>query len=123
MSEENKTQIDNNKISELKKEIVEMNSKLKELSDDELQQVTGGSERIGTRRYSSSTYSDLGITPYHLNHWANDNQETWFHPLITTMFNSCSVSSEACLTCVYSEFCGLTLYCKIRSKENDLHKY
>lgn len=112
-------QIDINKINELKKEIIELNSKLSELSDDELQQVTGGSVLIGNRRYSSDTYSKLDLNYYHERHWASDNQESWYHPLITTVFNKCRKYSQGCVVCPYAEFHILTLYCNIRSMEKD----
>ena len=87
----------------------------KELSDDELENVTGGT------CYSSCTFADLGITP----DCPVARIESWYHPVITTVGNACGLHPKkynppcACSECKYSVGIGVTLYCKARSREYD----
>ena len=82
----------------------------KDLSDEELENVSGGT------CYSGSTYAELGITPDY-------PQRPEYHPVITTVGNMCSSHNnpgfwEGCNTCTHHHTIGPTIYCKIRSREN-----
>ena len=84
--------------------------KNKELSDEELENVAGGT------CYSKCTYADLGITPDY-------PQRPEYHPVITTAGNMCSSHNkrgfwEDCTTCSHHHTISPTIYCKIRSEEN-----
>ena len=87
----------------------------KELSDEELENVTGGT------CYSSCTYEALGIEPVS----AAGAVRPWYHPVITTMANHCSLDYQhkewgyACNVCPYHHTIGPTVYCRARSKEFD----
>ena len=77
------------------------------LSDDELDNVEGGT------CYSSGTYGPSGYQKY----------------AIVTAMNHCygyypekSSSSEICAECKYSFTQGATMYCAIRTKDDDPHK-
>ena len=83
-------------------------SDIKELNDEELDKVTGGT-------YSGSTYAELGLNGI------PDNQDLSNHPLITTIGNRCSLSDVSCINCpnyerYISAFSG---YCRARSEERD----
>ena len=85
----------------------------KELSDDELENVTGGT------CYSGSTYEELGITP-------EKAQRPEYHPVITTFGNHCTWHSRygkdfwpGCCECDYYYPVGSACYCSIRSLEYD----
>ena len=85
------------------------------MSDDELENISGGT------CYSGSTYAELGITPAS----PAGRQQTWYHPVITTMANHCSLDAKhkewgyACDVCPYHHTIGPTVYCRARSKEFD----
>ena len=88
----------------------------KELSDEELENVSGGT------CYSDCTYAELGIPVEY-------PQNPSFHPVITTVFNRCmghpkfnDIFLPECCECDYYYPIGATCYCKIRSKEYDMHK-
>ena len=83
----------------------------KELSDEELENVTGGT------CHSSCTYYDLGITPDEL-------QNIYYHPVITTAGNWCDLyrgrpNLAGCNVCEFHYTIGPTIYCRKRSKEKD----
>ena len=92
-----------------------LESSNKELSDEELENVTGGT------CYSGSSFAELGIEP----NCPVGCIESWYHPVITTAANACSLHSNknnppcACSECKYSAWIGITLYCKARSEEFD----
>ena len=88
----------------------------KELSDDELENVTGGT------CHSDYTYAELGITPQ----CPVGTQRSWYHPVITTYLNHCDLDTHgygySCEVCPYHYPIGATVYCKARSKEYDPYK-
>ena len=97
------------------KALLATSSTNRELSDEELENVNGGT------CYSSDTFADLGITPV-APLWGE--QLPSYHPMITTAGNLCGVFTDRtlfsnCGNCDYSIGIGLTLYCKARSKEFD----
>ena len=86
----------------------------RELSDEELENVSGGT------CHSGSTYYDLGIDP-------DSSQHPMYHPVITTAANICNLHSnytgsgfDDCISCSHHYTIGPTIYCKKRSKEKDL---
>ena len=93
-------------LEELKNEYQSFCSKIAELDSEELSAVAGGVA-------SGSSYKELGILPCGNFQFENN------HPIIVTIFNSCSLSKNVCCSCIWSEKRGLTLYCQKRSKEND----
>lgn len=79
----------------------------RELSDEELENVTGGT------CYSGDTYAKLRITP---TCWQSSNN----NPVIVTVGNSCRLSKRSCGSCVYSAWREeVSLYCRLRSKQLD----
>lgn len=82
--------------------------KVNELTDDDLEKVTGGST------YSKWSFAQFGVFP-------NREHENTEHPLIVSPFNYCSLGgNKYCYQCEYSSnLWGSTLYCDIRTKEND----
>ena len=82
----------------------------KELSDDELENVAGGT------CHSDWTYAKLGITPAY-------PQRPEYHPVITTQGNNCNRHQDypgfwiTCHECNYHYVIGPTVYCRIRSRE------
>lgn len=85
----------------------------KELTNDELENVTGGG---CATTYSSETFSSLGLVPIETR-----GQKPEYHPVITTLLNHCSIGiySVNCGGCPYCEGIGLVSYCVARSKEHD----
>ena len=78
----------------------------KELNDEQLEKVAGG-------KYSSWTYEKLGIGVF-------EPQKKWYHPLITTGINWCSLSGNRyCPDCGEWAGYGATMYCEKRSLEYD----
>ena len=89
----------------------------RELSDEELENVAGGS------CYSGSTFADLGIEPQ--NEYGA-KQESYYHPLITTIGNYCSMHQgfwATCGDCPHHHTIGPTVYCRTRSEEVDPEKW
>lgn len=84
------------------------------VSDEELDNVAGGS------CYSKSTYDSLGISVDGIH-----GQKGSYHPLITTIGNSCKLHSNfdgsACHGCTWvNKPSGtMTYYCEARSQEHD----
>lgn len=91
-----------------------------ELNDEELEKVAGGSHKANGRTYSDSTYEELG--------WGQSRgvfvcQKPSHHPLIVTLFNSCSYPyASSCAKCEHCARKILTYYCLIRSEERDYYK-
>ena len=79
-----------------------------ELSDEELDNVTGGA----CQTHSDDTYRDFGYNP-------GNGQDEYNHPLIVTLGNSCKLSKTTCYECDNRFTSGLTSYCIARSKELD----
>ena len=90
---------------------------VKTMSDEELENVTGGCSST----YSSETYGSLGVFPSY-----RYNQVSGNHPLITTWLNSCKLVSggSTCFGCDYmcEVMSNPATYCLARSKECDLGK-
>ena len=92
-------------------------NKTVELSDEELENVTGG---VGLYRYTESTYENLNINP-------ESPQQSFYHPLITgsrTWENCCLYNNyigimPGCTWCSHQDTIGMTIYCKTRSAELD----
>lgn len=81
-----------------------------ELNDKQLESVSGGTST------STWTYKDLGI-PHN-----SDYQRDYCHPVIVTIANFCSLdisNNHFCLSCIWSQWSGGSLYCECRSEEND----
>ena len=83
----------------------------RELSDEELENVNGGT------CHSGSTYDDLGIDP-------DSSQHPMYHPVITTAANFCAFyrgrpNLAGCNVCEFHHTIGPTIYCRKRSKEKD----
>ena len=108
-------------LNQLKTEYETLECKLQELSDDELKEVAGGSQRFDGSTYSSDTYHELGIR-YYCNPGHADSQQPYHHPLIVSLFNWCKRCPDGCICCDFEEGSGLTMYCKARSLENDIYK-
>ena len=89
---------------------------VKTMSDEELENVTGGGCES---TYSSDTFKSLGLSPSR--HY--EQLET-YHPLITTWMNSCRLleGGSYCITCTWmcSPSGTPVSYCKARSAEHDL---
>ena len=87
------------------------------LSEEELDNVAGGS------CYSADTYDSLGISFSDIR-----GQQGHYHPLITTIGNSCKLYDEfdgsGCRGCTWVNKASgtMTYYCEARSKEVDLAK-
>ena len=91
---------------------------IKELNDEDLSQVTGGSHRSNGTTYSDGTYGQLGLL-----YDRAFGQDSNYHPVITTIANTCSLSeSGTCSSCGYWDGKGLTMYCRRRSQEVDYAK-
>ena len=95
----------------------------KKIADMELDNVSGGAHTC----YSSDTYAKLNITCN-----GRDGQKDSFHPVITTVGNSCRLGNydvtrlgfviETCNHCIECYKRGATRYCGSRSKEVDKAK-
>lgn len=91
-----------------------------ELNNEELEKVAGGSHKANGRTYSDSTYEELG--------WGQSRsvfhcQKPSHHPLIVTLFNSCSYPyASSCAKCEHRAQKAFTSYCLIRSEECDNYK-
>ena len=92
----------------LREEYETLTSKLNELSEEELENVTGGA----CQTHSDDTYRDFGYNP-------GNGQDEYNHPLIVTLGNSCKLSKTTCYECDNRFTSGLTSYCIARSKELD----
>ena len=102
-------------LEKLKEDYKKLGAQINELSNEELENVTGG---CGSS-YSDDTYGTLCIAPS-----SAHNQYFGYHPLITTVGNSCSLieGASTCLGCKYRASGGLynlVSYCKARSEEVD----
>ena len=97
-------------LEQLKEEYETLTAKLKELSEEELMNVTGG----GCQTHSDDTYKSFGYNP-------GNGQSADYHPLIVTLGNSCklAVGGSTCYKCDNRFTSGLTSYCIARSKELD----
>ena len=101
-------------LDQLKKDYQSLTERVRELSNEELENVMGGCST-----YSSDNYGTLCIYPSFEN-----GQNSFYHPLITTVGNSCRLVEDAstCLACKHRAsggFYKLVSYCKARSKEHD----
>lgn len=94
------------------KDVIEKNTE--KLSDEELEDVAGGSFSYNGKRYSDDTYSELGLG---VNIELGNTLDC--HPLIVTWGNSCMYGDSNCRTCIWSSASGITLYCTKRSWEHD----
>ena len=97
-------------LNQLKEDYKTLTAKLEDLSEEELENVTGG----GCQTFSSDTYRDFGYNP-------GNGQSADNHPLIVTLGNSCKLATggSACYKCDNRFTSGLTSYCIARSKELD----
>ena len=101
-------------LEQLKEDYKNLVAQASELSEEELENVTGG----GCQTHSSETYRSLGIWPD-----TQNNQSFDYHPLIVTIWNSCKLhkGGSVCSNCDYCTGAdgSPSLYCKARSKELD----
>ena len=92
-----------------------MENDMKELTDLELENISGGHTC-----HSKGTYESLGIAD-----GLGPGQSPSYHPVITTAMNSCRFHTKgdpdmwACSACDYHKCKGPTIYCKARSRECD----
>ena len=98
------------KVEVLREEYEILTTKLNELSEEELENVTGGA----CQTHSDDTYRDFGYNP-------GNGQYELYHPLIVTLGNSCKLATggSTCYNCDNRFTSGLTSYCIARSKELD----
>ena len=95
-------------LNKLKEDYQKLTQQAKELSEEELENVTGGA----CQTHSDDTYRDFGYNP-------GNGQDEYNHPLIVTLGNSCKLSKTTCYECDNRFTSGLTSYCIARSKELD----
>ena len=97
-------------LEKLKEDYKTLTTKLEDLSEEELENVTGG----GCQTYSDDTYRSFGYNP-------GNGQDEYNHPLIVTLGNKCklAIGGSTCYKCDNRFTDGLTSYCIARSKELD----